>query len=129
MTTSVVLLNVLINSNVEGREFDNVCYIRNVSRPSNPIRNVSRPIYHYIGIADDRSCRKCIKKSSTFWVKWKLISFGKDERNRRFIVASADWPDRFLYLSSAKGCVTCRENRKIDAKTVEKGLRKILEVE
>ena len=54
---------------VEGREFDNVCYIRNVSRPSNPIRNVSRPIYHYIGIADDRSCRKCIKKSSTFRVK------------------------------------------------------------
>ena len=103
---------------VEGREFDNVCYIRNVSQPS----------YPYIGIADDGSCKKCIKKSSTFKVKWKLISFGKDKKNRSFIVASADWPDRFLFLSSARECVTCRENRKIDPQKVEKGLWKILEV-
>ena len=110
---------------VEGREFDNVCYIMNVSWHIHPISKVSWPIYHYIGIADDGACRKCINKSSTFKVKWKLISFGKDE----FIVASADWPDRFLYLSSARECVRCKENRKIHAKKIGKGLWKFLEVE
>ena len=104
---------------VEERKFDNVCYIRNVSRPG----------YPYIGIGDDGSCRECRKESSTFKVKWKLISFGKNEKDRRFVLASVDWPDRFLYLSSAKGCVTCRDNRKIDPQKVEKGLWKILEVE
>ena len=104
---------------VEGREFDNVCYIRNVSRPGNP----------YIGIANDGLCRECRKESSTFKVKWKLISFGKNEKDRRFVLASADWPDRFLYLSSAMGCVTCRKNIEIDPLNVEKGLWKILEVE
>ena len=99
---------------IEGREFDNVCYIWNVSRSGNS----------YIGFGKDGYCRENSKKS-----KWKLISFGKDGKNRSFIVASAVWPDRFLYLNSAEGSVTCRENRKEDAKYVRKALWNILKVE
>ena len=88
---------------------------------------ISRMCHGFI-ILTSESLKTEHVKNAKIDVKWKLLSFGNGEENRRFIVASPDWPDRFLYLSSAKKYVTCRKNRKIDPQNIEKGLWKILKV-
>lgn len=99
MLAFVVLLKRLINSNLSAQRSENLtmCVI-------------SRMCHGFI-ILTSESLKTEHVKNAKFDVKWKLLSFGKGEENRRFIVASPDWSDRFLYLSSAKKYVTCRKNR------------------
>lgn len=102
---------------VEEQASANVCYISSTRWP--------KSVYTYIGITEDGSCEACKKDSSTYKVKWKLISFGKDERDKKIMLASVDFPNRFLYLDSEGKHVRGKRNFE---KVKQKGLWKLVEV-
>nr|XP_022295214.1 uncharacterized protein LOC111105304 isoform X5 [Crassostrea virginica] len=97
---------------VEGREFDNVCYIM--------VELEERPLY--IGISSDGECKTHvhqIKKADG--VRWKLMSFGMDT----FILASVDWSDMFLYFDlTNRRLKGTRDTEKV----INRGIWKIVSV-
>ncbi|XP_078325835.1 uncharacterized protein LOC111105304 [Crassostrea virginica] len=95
---------------VEGREFDNVCYI--IVEPEKR--------HLYIGISSDGECKTHPSKNA-HGVEWKLMSFGMDI----FILASVDWPDMFLYLNPTTEKLKGTKNME---KVKSKGMWKVVSV-
>ena len=97
---------------VEGREMDNIFYIRSAC---SVWKN------WYVQMDSDGTCQT-VKNKLDGGVKWKLVSLMSDPKNPSFIITSLDCPGRFMYLDSPTGNI--RGKRDLE-KVKEKGLWKI----
>nr|XP_022291666.1 uncharacterized protein LOC111102991 isoform X1 [Crassostrea virginica] len=75
---------------VEGREMDNICYIRSAH---DDLTN------HYIQMKSDGSCR-IVKNRPDQGGKWKLVQI-MIHNHPSFFISSLDWRGKFLYIESA----------------------------
>lgn len=97
---------------VKGREMDNVCYLRSEYWPK-----------YYIQMYENGSIY-AVQNIPEIGGKWKFVSLATNNEHPMFIIASIDWPGRFLYLESDRWYV--RGKRNIE-KVKNKGIWKICE--
>lgn len=104
---------------VEGREEDNICYIKSALWSSSCIE-----------LSNNGSCTAGGYTPEPPGRKWKLIALETGQKLSTFIITSVDWPGRFLYLDSPswhKMDWYVRGKRNL-AKVKEKGLWQICDV-
>nr|XP_022293570.1 uncharacterized protein LOC111104108 isoform X2 [Crassostrea virginica] len=73
---------------VNGREMDNIYYIRS-----------ARWEDYYIGMSENGSC-DAVNNKHEKGVKWKFVPLGINLEHPMFIISSIDWPGNFLCLES-----------------------------
>lgn len=84
---------------VEGREMDNICYIRSAH---------PKWTKHYIQMKSDGSC--CfVQNRPDQEGEWKLVQI-IIHNNPSFLITPLDWPGTFLYIESAAGKLKGEKN-------------------
>ena len=97
---------------VNGRELDNVYYIRSAHREWEN---------YYIQMNKNRSC-VAVENRPKLGGKWKFIPLEPGKKHPTFIISSIDWPDLFLYLNTGEA-----RGRTDSNEVKEKGIWKICE--
>lgn len=93
---------------VDGRKWDNVCYIRSAHWEN-----------YYVQMNGKGSC-VAVKNRPESGGEWKFISLEPDEEHPKFIISPIDSPDLFLYLNTGHA-----RSRKDLEKVKKKGIWKI----
>ncbi|XP_078325933.1 uncharacterized protein LOC111103934 [Crassostrea virginica] len=73
---------------VNGREVDNICYIRSAHWED-----------YYMRMSENGSC-DAVKNIPEQGGEWKCIPLDIKQEHQMFIICSVDWPGNFLYLES-----------------------------
>ena len=97
-----------IFESVDGRKWDNVCYIRSAHWEN-----------YYVQMNDKGSC-VAVKNRPESGGEWKFISLEPYEEHPEFIISAIDSPDLFLYLNTGHA-----RSRKDLEKVKKKGIWKI----
>ena len=99
---------------VNGREVDNICYIRSAHLKD-----------YYMRMSKNGSC-DAVKTIPEHGGKWKCLPLAINQEHPMFFISSIDWPGKFLYLKSDGWTV----NGESDFEKVKKnGLWEIRDVE
>ena len=73
---------------VNGRELDNICYIRSAHWED-----------YYMRMSENGSC-DAVKNIPKKGGQWKFVPLDIKQEQPMFIICSVDWPENFLYLKS-----------------------------